>query len=634
MGAVAWFGLNQWRETVMTRQTARALAGVEDLMAAERWAEASGAIRAFGRNFGDQLTPAEQKIWRELDIETSERLADLSRLVWLESRFPELVHTREMASLLITRTFAAAGQSEEADRIREGWRGREERPELWLALDVDRRLAADQPIEARGLLESVTFTGTADTGRQLRLAMLAPTTLEAWEALNRAASTDPRNPDVRSFRAQILERLGAVEAARVEYVAALVANPEDSVRRDQLAQFYLRHGGTAQALQTWRDGLTPTAPDFLWLRVLLWQRLYGGDATAVPAPPRGGWMALIEALRELPPDRFWSATAIDDPLQSRRAAERPEVELLRLLEHLRDGREDEALIEAGALDAATAGLDPVGVTALQAVLRWRATELVPSWGYLPTELPGQEEHVLIEQLRQWPGQGLPPETEAVLRGPAAWPALLLAAGWPQGALIMAGEGIQKPVTEVPAWYHYGLASALRQNRGGAAAAVYLAAAPAEPVLQLLAAEIAWTGGEPAAKEQLARWAAQADDIGYRSAWLLAMDALDREEGTAAQAWIEGNPALARSLIGREMLARVAVLLNQPDRVAEIYTELGPRSLEAGMYLARLAFQAGDWARARELTEELLAAFPEQIELRRNLESIAAAEAAASGVATP
>jgi hypothetical protein len=625
MAAIAWVGVSSWRDSVMTSQRERALAAVEDLMAAERWAEASSAIRSFGREFGAELSTAEESVWRKLDIEASEQLGDLSRLVWLESRYPELVHRREGASLMITRTFAAAGQPEEADRLREVWRGREEQPQLWLALDVDRRFAANQPELARELLESVSFAGAADTGRLLRLAMMAPTPLEAWEALNAAAATAPESPDVRSFRAQILERLGAIEAARVEYVAALVAGPEDPVRRDQLAQFYLRHGGAAQALQTWRDGLTPTAPDFLWLRVLFWQRLFGGPQTRVPEAPVGRWTGLIEGLRQLSPTQFWSDPGIADPVQARLSAERPEVALLRLLEHLRSGREAAAWSEVVSLSSATRGLDPVGTAALQVVLRWRATELAPNWAALPVALPGIDEHVLIEQLRDWPGEGLPSETRKLLLGPHAWTALMLGAGWPQAALVMAGEGLKQPVAGVPDWYHFGLAAALRQERGPAAALAYLSAAPQAPVLKLLAAEIAIAEGQAEAHEQLEVLAERAGDIGHRASWILAVDALARDEGERARDWINGHPGLAQSVKGREMLARVALQSAQPELAWEIYQQLGSESLEAGMYLSRVAFAEKDWERARELTEALLAEFPAQVELRRNLEKIQEAQ---------
>lgn len=632
MIAAAWIGVSSWRQSVVERQRERAETGVQGLMAEARWLEARGAVRAFWRDFGHQLSTEEQLVWRELDLETSEKAGDLTRLVWLESRYPELVLERESASLLITRTFAAAGQLDDADRVREAWRGREASPELWLSLDVDRLLAVDRVDDARALLESVTFAGKADLGRQLRRALMAPTPRQAWDALNAAVLSDPENPDARSFRAQILERTGAIEAARVEYVAALVANPADPVRRDQLAQFYRRHGGTAQALQTWRDGLTATAPDFFWLRTLLWERLFGGSAGSTPAAPPGVWSTLIEAMSENPSDRFWSDELIANPADARLAAERPEVELLTLLEHLRNDREADALEMVVALGESTEMLDAVGTAALRIVLRWRATELEPDHGDLPVLLAEQEEHVLMQQVRNWPSEPLSDDTRELLAGPHAWPALMLAAGWPRAAIIMAGDRIQNPVTEAPGWFHYGMAVALRQNQGAAAASTYLAQAPDTPALQLLAAEIAWGEGDSSARNQLSALAGQAGNVGYRAAWLLAVDALGRDDWDGARRWIDGQPELATGVTGRELLARTALQSNRPEQAAKIYQELGPESLEAGMYLARVAFTAGDWARARELTENLIADYPSQLELRRNLDSISEAEAAAENSA--
>ena len=628
MTALSWFGVTSWRAKVVHEQRVRVHAGVEALLEEQRWLEARGAVREFVRSYGKSLDSDESREWRRLDVLASDGAGDMARLVWLEQQDPELLAQMEPASLKIVRTLSAAGQAEEAERVRSRWRGREAHPEYWLAADVDQLLARKQIEEARTLLNSNHFEGTADVGRLMRLALLAPTPAEAWDQLTAAVRADSRHPDVRSFRGQILERAGDATNARTEFVAALVADPADPVRRDQLANFYLRHGATASALQTWRDGLGSTGADFLWLRVLFWERVAGGTGELLPAAPVGAWSELIQTLTDLPPDSFWREGLLTDTAVSRRAELRPEVEILRLLEALRMGDEFDARTRAVALGAPAEAMAPVALGALQSVLRWRATELKPQFGDLPVAPPGQVEHVLFEQIRAWPANGLPEATAKLLAGPDAWSALMLAAGWTESALRLAGDRLITPTADAPEWFYYGMAVALRQRRDDAAARDYLNNCPSSPGLRLLAAEISWSGGaDDAARAAMASLVAEPDAAGYRAAWLLANDAFARREWAEARRWVQARPELENSIGGQEILARSWASEGDLVTATRIYEALGPRSLEAGLMLARRAFDANNFGQARELIEALLGRFPDRIELRATLEEVVAAEAA-------
>ena len=79
---------------------------------------------------------------------------------------------------------------------------------------------------------------------RLALATSGSNLTTSWNYLADAAQLDPRNTEVRSFRAQILEQIGKDELARVEYVAAHVAEPQNPLLRDQLAEFYRRQGNS------------------------------------------------------------------------------------------------------------------------------------------------------------------------------------------------------------------------------------------------------------------------------------------------------------------------------------------------------------------------------------------------------
>lgn len=92
-----------------------------------------------------------------------------------------------------------------------------------------------------------------------------------------------------------------------------------------------------------------------------------------------------------------------------------------------------------------------------------------------------------------------------------------------------------------------------------------------------------------------------------------------------QAIIAGQAELKESLVGKELLARGAMLAGEYDAAERIYGEIERDSLEAKAYFARKAFGSEDWNRARKLTEELIEEMPDSIVLHENLAAIAAAE---------
>src|SRR5207248_2058510 len=141
----------------------------------------------------------------------------------------------------------------------------------WFELDVDALLRRGRRAEAAALLNSQSFSGAADCGRLARLAMLnTPANLKAaWDYLDRAFALDPHNPEVRLFRGEILDGVGRHDPAKVEYLAALEADPDNPFIRDQLAEFYRRAGSYDLAMITWASGLTNnSATDLIWLKTV------------------------------------------------------------------------------------------------------------------------------------------------------------------------------------------------------------------------------------------------------------------------------------------------------------------------------------------------------------------------------
>ena len=72
--------------------------------------------------------------------------------------------------------------------------------------------------------------------------------------------------------------------------------------------------------------------------------------------------------------------------------------------------------------------------------------------------------------------------------------------------------------------------------------------------------------------------------------------------------------------------KLALAETNRSEATRLYTALATESAEARAYLARTAFAAKDYPTARKYTEELIALFPDELQLRSNLDEILKAEA--------
>jgi Flp pilus assembly protein TadD len=569
-------------------------------------------------------------------VRVSVQLRDLPRLLALWEREPSLLAAHEDAALLVLRVLGALRDADGALALREKWRGRETQTHLWQAFDADQLMLARRAAEAVALLQGQSFAGAADCGRLLRLSLLqAGNAAKAWEFLERAYAADPKNPDVRSFRGQVLENAGQRELARIEYVAALVGDPRDAIRREQLISFYVRAGNFAQALQTCADGLGADGPDFLWLQWQFWRRMIGPDAERKTATPPGRLRPLVDQLRAQPAGVFWDWRASEGLRDlPRYTSQRQEVFWLQVWQFLREGKEAEAADLLTASRFRSTSYHRELECALRIVLRWRASDRAPVVGDFSRNPAVAVRHVLLEEIESW-GRGtlgservLSAETRAFLRGPQAFAGLALAAGWTEAALQLVDQ--QATYSGEPEWFRYGLAQALRFNRGADEALAFLRRHPATPTAQLLQGEILFGRKDFAgARALLEPLAGQASDAGFRAAWLLASHAVETRDCERAERLVQGQARLRDHVLGREIRARC--LWQRGDRTAARvqYEALATESTEAATFLAREALAAGDWAGARKWTQVLIDRLPDEIQLRANLAAIDAAEANAA-----
>ena len=630
LAAGAWVGLTKWSSYVAARHDDQLFLTAASLLASGKEADAAEVIRS--RSTEGNISVGTSRRWRDLQVATAARLRQLPLLLAIDGRWPESIADNEDASLLVARVRLDGGHYEEAHKLVAKWTTRSAKPQIWFALAVDALLAQKKRAEALALLQSRSFTGPADCDRLLRLALLSVNDLQAaWGYLAQADALDPRNTDVRSFRAQILERMGKRPQARVEYVAAYLAAPSNPLLGDQLAEFYRRGGDYADALDTWAGNSAKPLFDFIWTKAWFWSHLV--RPTKLPAPRGDELGALVKLLGGLPENGFWNATgfaetapAKGDPGQQR------EIFWLSLLEKLRDHDEKGA--------AETLRLDPIRTQswapdleiALRHILSYRADGVLNprNQPILALSAPADQLHpffVELDTLAKAEREGrlaMPPEMERLLHGEASFAAAMLATGWSEAALRLWAPTAN--CDGLPDWFAYGYTQALRVNRGIEPALAFAQKQTATPALNLLTGELQSADGKADdGRRSLLPLATLDSDVGYRAAWLLGVAALGQGQPGEAARLVNAQPRLLASVTGREMLARVAVAEGREGDADKDYAALAPESAEAKAYLARRAFAQHDWSEARRYTDELMVLFPDQLELRANLDAIDRAE---------
>ncbi len=94
--------------------------------------------------------------------------------------------------------------------------------------------------------------------------------------------------------------------------------------------------------------------------------------------------------------------------------------------------------------------------------------------------------------------------------------------------------------------------------------------------------------------------------------------MDANKFDEAKKWVLQNPQLSGDLLGRELLANIAVRTGQTAEAEAIYKSIVQTSLPAKAFLAKQAYDRHNWAEARRLTGELVQQAPEDLQFRANL----------------
>ena len=534
---------------------------------------------------------------------------------------------------------------EKLDKLLAHWSSRRTLNDSWFLLDVDILLKRGQRDEAKTLLESTTLQGSADCNRLARLALLeAATDLNrSWTLLEEALRVDPRNSDVRTFRAQILEATGQTASARVEYVAAFVADPDNSVTCLHLGDFYCRQYQYEMAIQTWNQGLSSPSLGTIWLRTLFWTSVTRSKVErSFPVEiPNGELKDLIAFLRTLPDSVFWDDSQFDAvPQCDVYRAEVEEVAWLRLLESLRTGDNSKALeILTQWSGRFTLNTDLANCIHRIVDLRlskstssrlsfdesissdihplFRAVNLV----ILNNETRTSNRETILQEIAvdaNDPG--------ALLSRPDVFAAACIAGGWCEAALKLRLPG-QCREDGLPDWWSFGIAQCLRFNRSDADAINFIdQQGNSSVVLNVLKADCLLAQGQRSEAMHILQTYAHAPSAsGYRAAWIFSTLLLEEGKTKESKRVLENQPLLSEATEGKELLARIKLAEGDSAGAKAIYVSLGTNSTEGLAFLARQAFALNDFVNARMLTTELLKKMPDQLQLLANLKAIDDAE---------
>lgn len=632
------------------------------------------------------------KKWIDLFMKGSLAAGEPENIYFLYQEYPHSVDGNEEASLIVGDLLIKAGKVNDYNLLRAKWKGKEKQNEAWFVLDADKELVDGDRTAAIKLLNSRSFEGSADIPRLIRLAFLnvEDNPRLSWEYLNEAYQKDPKNALVRSYRARLLEAVDKTALALSEYVAAASLDPQNPAMRDQLAEFYRRHGRYKIALKVWEDALEFQNADTIWIKEWFWGRVtvpvdFKWDTKKVPP---GELQPFVDYLLSLGPDQFWDQAKFEILKNGNQYLQTQQSTFwLRLIQDLKDGLEDKAweLIQYNSFNPVS--WNPELETMLKRVLAYRkngslilseeatqrssldkdaedhiakmnaaAAEADPSKPLDTADssiraaaskdeeaerhVPGTQastNHPFYAQLQaaakaEMAGDknAVTPALKKLLTGKDAFTACFLAAGWLESALAFNTTKVLPE--DSPEWLSYGLTQAIRYNRSTMAALEFATKQKPSPALNMLIGELLIAGGSPdAGLEKLLTLSQQTDDIGFRSAWLTALLYIERQQYDQAVEMINTHPRLAQDIVGKEALARIALLRGNTDEADKLYSELENESWEAKSYLARKAYENKNYKRAKELTEALLLEFPNNALIQKNYQKILEEQA---GTATP
>lgn len=592
--------------------------------------KAQGIISRYSSEYSE--TPKNHPDWLSLAIQALSKNSEESRkLVSLYTTYPKAFDNQDEKTILVLSSQLIAQRNyDEYNRLKKEWAPKTKNPAMWLSLDSDVLMTQDKRTEAIALLQSKTFEGPQDLPRLVRLALLTgKDSLEnTWKYLNEAAEKDPKNPDVRVYRAQILEQINKLPLARLEYISAIQADPKNPNTYDQLAEFFRRHGQYQAALAVWNIALPMEGSEAIWLKALFWNKVsipYNIEWSKL-TPPEGKLTPLINYMLQLKPEAFWDAQAFQKiPNGAAYLSTQQETFWLRLIDALQNDRSGEAteILNYNPFRAVTWA--PVIQDVLEKVLAFRKSGSFKKENQVTFQVDTPEskqskealDHPFIRQIDELSNHSsmeltkdiMPNDLRNILMSPEAYSATFLVGNWLNTALAL--NKLTVIPLDFPLWYPYGLTQAIRFIKGPQQALEFATKQPENPPLDLLIGELLVTTGSPdAALDRFQKLEGYQNEVGYRAVWMSSLIDIDKGKLADAQQKIDSRPPLANSLVGKETLALIALRDGKEPEAEKLYLEIVEKSPTAKYYLAQKAIKQKNWKQAKPWLQELLREYPD------------------------
>ena len=480
--------------------------------------------------------------WTELAVKAHEKEKNIQELITLFEISPESFRNNEEAALILANIFILNNNQQNYATLRSITKGKELNEVKWLLLDSDYLLLQNRENEAISLLKSRTFEGKDDIPRLIRLAALKANEnpKEAWGYLSEAYKKDPKDVDIRSFRARLLENGNKFDQALLEYTAATEIQSQNLYLKDQLAEFHIRRKEYPVALNIWKSNLSNL--DVIWVKALFWNKVVqplNVNWNSLKIPP-GTLEPLITYYIQLKPEQYWDSSTFSKMEGASQFLKSEQSTFwLRLLQNLKDQNENEARNLLIYSPFATNSWNSELESALLYTINYRNEgNFLPGIDQKVTikEMPLESKNLIAElnQLAKNKEVVISKSLHELLKSNEIYTALFLSADWSEAALQFNTLEII-PAT-YPQWITTGLVQAMAKNRGA---------------------------------QQALEFANKQNAI----------------SSTVLQEAIENASPEARS------------------------------------YMAMKAYKDKNWAKARQLTEQLLTEYPDNQQLRENLKKI-------------
>lgn len=577
--------------------------------------------------------------WLDLLIKASVEIPDVKQLLILFQYRPSAFESNEKASLIVAETNLLNGKMGQFHKIRDMWKGRETKKSGWLEIDADFLIFSGKNEEAIELLTRHEFEGKEDISRLLQLSLLnmAENPKRAWNYLIDASDKDPNNSTIIAYRSRLLEAMNQVPQALSELITATSLDSSNIALRDKLGEFFLRYQFYRQAEQVYEEAITnlqPTGAIYLKAAFLgkVIQPLDKNSKRELI--PEGNSKQLVSYILNLAQDEFWDERVFSTLPNREKYLETEQVTWwLRILSALKENELDKAgdLLESNRFEE-TAWSPEVSL-ALKRILNYKKNKTLSLENsfFKVTELEKKSEQAdsewqkdffrqlneLAEKQRVNIRAAIPANLEKLLNSPLAFSAVFLASGWDEAALALQPHQIIP--NNFPEWVSYSFTQAIKNNQGERNALNYAVKQNKTPLIRLAIGEIMVNqNNKRTAIAQLEPLAKNKDEVGMRASWLLSLVYLNDGQYKSAKRIVEQNKEFAKSTLGIESSARIALLEGNISAANRFYKSIEGSSAEAKSFLSRQAFQEKNWERAKRLTIELLKEYPSSPVLRKNV----------------